>query len=88
MAVGYGKSHLDKNSFELQKTWYNLAKWKSLVSKFPSLKSFEKGRLMVTLDEAIDTVLELPPEQQEMLLDIIYRRQVEARRQEIAGDAQ
>lgn len=43
---------------------------------------------MVTLDQAIDTVLELPPEQQEMLLEIIHRRQVEARRQEIARDAQ
>lgn len=43
---------------------------------------------MVTLDQAIDTVLELPPQQQEMLLEIIYRRQVEERRQEIAQDAQ
>ena len=43
---------------------------------------------MTTLDQAIDTVLELPPQQQEMLLEIIYRRQVEARRQAIAQDAQ
>ncbi len=42
---------------------------------------------MTTLDQAIDTVLELPPQQQEMLLEIIYRRQVEARRQAIAHDA-
>ncbi|MCB0123178.1 MAG: hypothetical protein KDE58_13075 [Caldilineaceae bacterium] len=35
---------------------------------------------MVTLDQAIDTVLELPPEQQEMLLDIIYRRAGRIRR--------
>lgn len=42
---------------------------------------------MTTLDQAIDTVLELPPQQQEMLLEIIYRRQVEARRQAIAQDA-
>lgn len=43
---------------------------------------------MTTLDQATDTVLELPPQQQEMLLEIIYRRQVEARRQAIAQDAQ
>ncbi|MCB0108890.1 MAG: hypothetical protein KDE53_23375 [Caldilineaceae bacterium] len=43
---------------------------------------------MVTLDQAINTVLALPPQQQEMLLEIVYRRQVAARRQEIAQDAQ
>jgi len=43
---------------------------------------------MVTLDQAIDTVLALPPQQQEMLVEIVYRRQVEARRQAIARDAQ
>jgi hypothetical protein len=43
---------------------------------------------MVTLDQAIDTVLELPPQQQEMLLEIVYRQQVAKRRQEIAQDAQ
>lgn len=31
--------------------------------------------------------IELPPEQQEIRLDIIYRRQVEARRQEIVNNA-
>ena len=41
----------------------------------------------VTLDQAIDTVLQLPPEQREMLVDILRRRQIEARRQEIATEA-
>lgn len=41
----------------------------------------------VTLDQAIDTALQLPPEQQEMLVDILRNRQIEARRQEIAVDA-
>lgn len=43
---------------------------------------------MVTLDQAIDAAMQLPPEQQEMLMEIIHKRQVEARRQEIADDAQ
>lgn len=42
----------------------------------------------VTLDQAIDTAMKLPFEQQEMLVDIIHRRQIEARRAEIAEDAQ
>ncbi|MBE2233388.1 MAG: hypothetical protein IAE85_07835 [Anaerolinea sp.] len=41
----------------------------------------------VTLDQAIDTALQLPTEQQEMLVDILRSRQIEARRQEIAADA-
>ncbi|MFN8469404.1 MAG: hypothetical protein U0X20_27865 [Caldilineaceae bacterium] len=41
-----------------------------------------------TLDEALDVVMQLPTEQQEMLLEILRRRQVESRRQEIATDAQ
>jgi hypothetical protein len=41
----------------------------------------------VTLDQAIDTALQLPAEQQEMLVDILRSRQIEARRQEIAADA-
>lgn len=41
----------------------------------------------VTLDQAIDTVLQLPFEQREMLVDILRNRQIEARRQEIAADA-
>lgn len=42
---------------------------------------------MITLDQAIDTVLQLPPQQQEMLVEILHKRQVEARRKEIADDA-
>ena len=42
----------------------------------------------VTLDQVIDTALQLPPEQREMLVDILRNRQIEARREEIAADAQ
>ncbi|MCL4267202.1 MAG: hypothetical protein KJ069_28745 [Anaerolineae bacterium] len=42
----------------------------------------------VTLDKALDAVMELPLEQQELLVDIIRNRHVERRRQEIARDAQ
>jgi len=42
---------------------------------------------MITLDQAIDTVKQLPTEQQEILIDIFYHRQLEKRRKEIAGDA-
>jgi hypothetical protein len=42
----------------------------------------------VTLDQAVDTAMQLPPEQREMLVEILYRRKIEARRQEIATDAQ
>ena len=41
----------------------------------------------VTLDQVIDIAMKLPLEQREMLVDIIYKRQVEARRSEIAADA-
>ncbi len=41
----------------------------------------------VTLDQAIDTALQLPPEQREMLVDILRNRQIESRRKEIARDA-
>ena len=41
----------------------------------------------ITLDQAIDTALQLPPEQREMLVEILRNRQIEARRQEIAADA-
>lgn len=44
--------------------------------------------MSVTLDYAIDTAMQLPPEQQEMLMEILRKRQIEARRQEIARDAQ
>lgn len=42
---------------------------------------------MITLDQAIDTIQQLPAEQQEMLFDIVYRRRMESRREEIARDA-
>ena len=42
----------------------------------------------ITLDTALDTVMELPLEQQEMLLDIVRKRHIERRRREIARDAQ
>jgi hypothetical protein len=42
----------------------------------------------ITLDKALDTIMELPLEQQEMLLDIVRRRHIERRRQEIARDAE
>lgn len=41
----------------------------------------------VTLDQAIDTALQLPFEQREMLVDILRSHHIEARRQEIAADA-
>lgn len=39
---------------------------------------------MVTLDEALDAVDQLPIAQQEMLIEILRRRQIERRRVEIA----
>ncbi len=42
----------------------------------------------ITLDQVLDTVMQLPFEQQEMLIDIIRSRHIESRRQEIAKDAQ
>jgi hypothetical protein len=41
----------------------------------------------ITLDQALDTVMQLSFEQQEILLDIIHRRHIESRRKEIAQDA-
>jgi hypothetical protein len=42
----------------------------------------------MTLDQAIDAAMQLTPEQRAMLLDILQGRQIEARRNEIAQDAQ
>jgi hypothetical protein len=39
------------------------------------------------LDKALDAAMELPPDQREMLVAILQKRQIEARRQEIADDA-
>jgi len=43
---------------------------------------------IVTLDQAIDIAMQLPLDQRELLLDIIRRRDIEARREEIAKDAE
>jgi hypothetical protein len=42
---------------------------------------------MVTLEEAIFTVNQLPLEQREMLLEIVKNQKIEAQREEIAKDA-
>ena len=42
---------------------------------------------VTTLDLALDVAMQLPGEQREMLLEILKRRAVEARRTEIAADA-
>jgi hypothetical protein len=42
----------------------------------------------ITLDQAIDTVMQLPFEQREMLIEIIRSRHIVNRRKEIAEDAQ
>ncbi|HRD49056.1 MAG: hypothetical protein JNK95_14845 [Candidatus Competibacter sp.] len=39
---------------------------------------------MITFDHILDVVMELPDEQQEMLLDIVQHRRLETRRKEIA----
>ena len=41
-----------------------------------------------TLGEAIDTIVSLPPEQQEMLVEILRHRQIDGRREDIAQHAQ
>ncbi|XWK86385.1 MAG: hypothetical protein U7127_19470 [Phormidium sp.] len=42
---------------------------------------------MTTLDQVIETALQLPDEQQEMLIKILQNRLQESRRAEIAADA-
>jgi hypothetical protein len=42
----------------------------------------------VTLDEAIDMASHLPEDQQEMLIEILRNRRIDARRREIAEAAQ
>lgn len=41
-----------------------------------------------TLNEVLETALELPEDQQKMLIDILQRRYAEKRREEISTDAQ
>ncbi len=43
---------------------------------------------MKTLNEVLDAVMELPKEQQEMLIQIVRQRTIENRRTEIAQAAQ
>lgn len=43
---------------------------------------------MTTLDYALDTVMQLPVEQQEMLVEIVRKRHIERRREAIAREAQ
>ncbi|MDJ0689715.1 MAG: hypothetical protein QNJ41_14525 [Xenococcaceae cyanobacterium MO_188.B32] len=42
---------------------------------------------MANLDEVLDRAMDLPLEQQEMLIQILQRRMIERRRDEIARDA-
>jgi hypothetical protein len=42
---------------------------------------------MKTLDEVLDAVMELPTEQQEMLIQIVHQRRIENRREEIVQTA-
>ena len=41
----------------------------------------------VTLDQVINTAMQLPPDQQEMLIEILSKRRADIRRQEIMVDA-
>lgn len=41
----------------------------------------------VTLDEAIDTAMQLDPASRELLVEILRHRQIDAERQSIADDA-
>jgi hypothetical protein len=43
---------------------------------------------MVVFEDVVETVMQLPYDQQAMLADLIYRRHVDRRREEIARDAQ
>lgn len=43
---------------------------------------------IVTLDKTLDIAMQLPFEQQEMLLEIIGKRRIEVNRQEMAKDAE
>lgn len=42
---------------------------------------------MITLDQALDVVMQLEFEQKEMLLEILQKRQIEERREEIGQNA-
>ncbi len=62
--------------------------------KFCATSAFKKAIIlrksiieMVTLEQALDIVMQLPLQQREMLIDIIHKRHIESRREEIARDA-
>jgi hypothetical protein len=42
---------------------------------------------MTTLDHALDTAMQLSNEQKQMLVEILWRRQIDERREEIAASA-
>ncbi len=42
---------------------------------------------MVTLNQVLENAMQLPVEQQEMLIEILHNRHLEQRRDEIAEDA-
>ena len=44
--------------------------------------------MSLTFEQVVDTVKEFPPEQQEMLVDLIRSWHIQSRRAEIARDAQ
>ncbi|BBD62413.1 hypothetical protein NIES2109_52530 [Nostoc sp. HK-01] len=44
--------------------------------------------MMITLDQVLETALQLPYEQQEMLIKILQNRHHQSRRDEITADAQ
>ena len=48
---------------------------------------FKKAIAMSNLDRVLDQVMDLPLEQQEMLIQMLQRRMIERRRDEIAQDA-
>jgi len=51
------------------------------------MQLIKTAKIMVTLEEAIFTVNQLPFEQREMLLEIVKNQMIESRREEIAQDA-
>jgi hypothetical protein len=42
---------------------------------------------MTTLDQALDTAMKLSYEQKQLLIEILWKRQIEERRDEIAANA-
>lgn len=42
---------------------------------------------MITLDNALDAAMQLSYEQKQMLIKILWKRQIEARREEITANA-